>query len=164
MKSRMMAVLVVMVCAVSVGARAENPARVASVDLNRIQNEIGYQRLVFIETSDEVKAEVLKLRTQLDQILVDSLKEEEPAELVTLQAKIQAINNKLNIIRNAMSNRSSDYRKSLTRFISSRYAEQYALIVDAQMARSSGQLIVWKASEITDLTDDIIRELDRELP
>lgn len=164
MRRTMMALLGAMVCLGAAGARAEELSKIATVDLNRIVNEVGYQRLVFMDTSDEVRAEIMKLRTTLDDMLMEGVKEQDDAKVAILQAKIQAVNNKLNIIRNAMSNRSSDYRKSLTKYISRRYSDTYAVIIDSQIARGSGQVIVWNATAIADLTDEIIRDLDRELP
>jgi len=163
MKSKMMAVMMVMGCLLASSALADEVA-VASVDLNRIQNEVGYQRLVFIDTSDEVKVEILKLRTKLDQTLVECVREQDDGKLAILQTRIQSINSKLNTIRNAITSRSVDYRKLLAKFINSRYSKKYALIIDAQMVRNSGQIITWNASRMTDLTDEIIRVLDKELP
>lgn len=163
MKSKMMAVMMVMGCLLASSALADEVA-VASVDLNRIQNEVGYQRLVFIDTSDEVKVEILKLRTKLDQTLVECVREQDDGKLAILQTRIQSINSKLNTIRNAITSRSIDHRKLLAKFINSRYSKKYALIIDAQMVRNSGQIITWNASRMTDLTDEIIRVLDKELP
>lgn len=163
MKSKMMAVMMVMGCLLASSALADEVA-VASVDLNRIQNEVGYQRLVFIDTSDEVKVEILKLRTKLDQTLVECVREQDDGKLAILQTRIQSINSKLNTIRNAITSRSIDHRKLLAKFINSRYSKKYALIIDAQMVRNSGQIITWNASRMIDLTDEIIRVLDKELP
>lgn len=165
MKSKMMAVVMFAGCLLSSSLLAQEvAATVALVDLNRIQNEVGHQRLLFIDTSDEVKAEVLKLRTTLDQTLIECVKETDDSNVALLQTKIQSINNKLNTMRNAMGNRSSDYRKAVTKFIKSRYSEKYALILDAQVLRNGSQIIIGDASKITDLTDETIQALDRLLP
>ena len=167
MRSKMLIVMVIMGCLLSSQLQAEEvvaaPSAAASVDLNRIQNEVGYQRLMFLDTSDEVTAEIMRLRTTLDQTLVECVKEEDEGKSAILQAKIQAINNKLNAIRNAMSSRGSDYRRSLAKYISSQYSGKYALIVDAQMLRGSGQ-IIWNSSGMIDLTDEIIQTLNKQLP
>jgi Skp family chaperone for outer membrane proteins len=163
MKSKMMVLIVVMGCLLASSALAGEVA-VASVDLNRIQNEIGSQRLVFIDASDEVKAEILSLQKTLDETLIECVKEQDDGKLAILQARIQSINKKLNMIRSAMTSRRIEHKKSLAKFINSRYSKKYALIVDAQMFRNSGQLIVWNASRIDDLTDEIIQILDKELP
>ncbi|MDP2943081.1 MAG: hypothetical protein Q8O36_06235 [Candidatus Omnitrophota bacterium] len=164
MKSKIMAVVTIIGCLLSSSLLAAEVTAVASVDLNRVQNEVGYQRLVFMDTNDEVKAEMLKLRTALDQTLIECVRENDDGKLAILQTKIQSINNKLNTIRNAMSYRHDDNRKALTKFINSRYSGKYALVIDAQMARNNGQIIIWEAPKITDLTDEIIEVLDRELP
>ena len=164
MKSLIIAVVTVIGCLLSSSLLAAEVATVASVDLNRVQNEVGYQRLVFIDRNDEVKAEMLKLRKALDQTLIECVRENDDGKLAILQTKIQSINNKLNTIRNAMGYRNNDSRKALAKFINSKYSGKYALIIDAQMARNNGQVIVWDASRITDLTDEIIEALDRELP
>jgi len=164
MKSKMMAVITVTGCLLACSLPADEAVAIASVDMNRVQNEVGYQRLVFIDTSNEVKTEMLKLRTALDQTLIECVRENDDGKLAILQTKIQSINNKLNTIRNAMSNRNFDNRKALTKYINSRYSEKYALIIDAQMVRNSGQIIIWNAPRMTDLTDEIIQALDRELP
>ena len=164
MKSVIVAVVTVIGCLLSGSVLASEAVSVASVDLNRVQNEVGYQRLVFIDRNDEVKAEMLKLRTTLDQALIECVRENDDGKLAILQTKIQSINNKLNTIRNAMSYRHDDNRKALTKFIKSRYSEKYALVIDAQMARNNSQVIIWEAPKITDLTDEIIEVLDRELP
>ncbi len=164
MKSKIMAVVTIIGCLLSSSLLAAEVTAVASVDLNRVQNEVGYQRLVFMDTNDEVKAEMLKLRTALDQTLIECVRENDDGKLAILQTKIQSINNKLNTIRNAMSYRHDDNRKALTKFINSRYSGKYALVIDAQMARNNGQIIIWEAPRITDLTDEIIEVLDRELP
>ncbi len=167
MNSKIIAIVAVMGCVLSSNLQAEEvaavPSAAASVDLNRIQNEVGYQRLTFLDTSDEVTTEIMRLRTTLDQTLVECVKEEDEGKSAILQAKIQSINNKLNTIRSAMSSRGSDYRRSLAKFISSRYSGKYALIVDAQMLRSSGQ-IIWNSSGMIDLTDEIIQTLNQQLP
>ncbi|MDD5072988.1 MAG: hypothetical protein PHX64_02860 [Candidatus Omnitrophica bacterium] len=164
MKSVIMAVLTVIGCLLSGSLLAGEVSAVASVDLNQIQNEVGYQRLVFMNANDEVKAEMLKLRKTLDQALIECVRENDDSKLAILQTKIQSINNKLNAIRNAMSYRSSDHRRALTRFIKNRYSGKYALVIDAQMGRNNSQVIIWDAPRMTDLTDEIIQELDRELP
>lgn len=163
MKRKMMAVVAAMGCLLA-NLLADEIAAVASVDLNRVQNEVGYQRLACIETSDEVKAEMLKLRAALNQTLIECVREEDEGKLAILQTKIQSINNKINAIRNALNNRGGDYRKALIKFINSRYSQKYVLIIDAQQVRSSGQMIVLNYSKMTDLTDEIIQVLDRELP
>ena len=164
MKSKIMAIVTAIGCLLSGSLLAAEVAAVASVDLNRIQNEVGYQRLVFIDRNDEVKAEMLKLRTALDQALVECVRENDDGKLAILQTRIQSMNNKLNTIRNAMSYRNSDNRKALTKFIRNRYSGKYALVIDAQMARNNSQIIIWEAPRITDLTDEIIEVLDQELP
>jgi len=164
MKNKIAAAVALLACLASSSLPAEEAVAVASVDLNRIQNEIGYQRLVFIDMSDEVNAEILKLRTALDQALVECVREKDDGKLAILQTKIQSINNKINTIRNAMSYRNSDNRRVLTKFINSRYSGKYALIFDAQMARGSSQMIIWNSSKMMDITDEIIQALDRELP
>ncbi len=164
MKSVIVAVVTVIGCLLSGSLLAAEVATVASVDLNRVQNEVGYQRLAFLDSNDEVKAEILKLRAALNQALIDCVRENDDGKLAILQAKIQSLNNKLNIIRNAMSNRSTDGRKGLMKFIKSQYSGKYALVIDSQMVRYNGQIIIWDASRITDLTDEIIKALDKELP
>jgi len=142
----------------------DNLSTVAIVDQNRIQNEIGYQRFIFLEMSDEVRAEVQKLKTSLDQIVADSLVEENEDEVAFLQQKIQLINNKLNLLRNAMGNRGHDNRRSLAKYISGKYAEKYALIIDANVLRGGGNVLLIDNKKVTDLTDEIIETLDKELP
>jgi len=159
-----MAIVAAMGCLLASNLLSDEIATVASVDLNRVQNEVGYQRLACIETSDEVKAEMLKLRTALNQTLLDCVREEDEGKLAILQTKIQSINNKLHAIRNALNSRGGDYRKALIKFINSRYSQKYMLIIDAQQVRNSGQMIIWNNSKMTDLTDEIIQALDRELP
>lgn len=164
MKSKIMATVMLSGCLLSNSILADEVAAVASVDLNRIQNEVGYQRLAFIDTSDEVQAEMLKLRKELDQKLIECVKEKDDGKLAILQTQIQSLNNKLNTIRNALSNRNPDIRKALTKFIKNRYSKKYALIIDTQLVRNSGPTIIWDASKMTDLTDEIIQALDQELP
>ncbi|MFA5338747.1 MAG: hypothetical protein WC317_01195 [Candidatus Omnitrophota bacterium] len=164
MKSVIVAVITVIGCLLSGSLLADEVSAVASVDLNQIQNEVGYQRLVFMDANDEVKAEMLKLRKALDQALIECVRENDDGKLAILQTKIQSMNNKLNTIRNTMSYRNSDHRRALTKFIKSRYSGKYALVIDAQMARNNSQVIIWDAPRMTDLTDEIIQELDRELP
>lgn len=164
MKSVIMAVVTVIGCLLSGSLLAAEVTAVASVDLDRVQNEVGYERLVFIVRNDEVKAEMLKLRKALDQALIECVRENDDSKLAVLQAKIQSLNNKLNTMRNAMSYRHNDNRKALAKFIKSRYSGKYALVIDAQMARNSHQIIIWDAPKMTDLTDEIIEVLDRELP
>ncbi|MBN2301497.1 MAG: hypothetical protein JXN60_03165 [Lentisphaerae bacterium] len=165
MKNTMIGIITVITCLWSGNLTADETAGVAaSVDLNRIQNEVGYQRLVFLDTNDEVKAEILKLRTALDQALIECVRDKDDSNMAIFQTKIQSINNKLNTIRNALSSRSTDHRKALTKFIKSRYSEKYSLIIDAQMAMHHGQTIIWNVSEMIDLTDEIIQTLDHELP
>ena len=106
----------------------------------------------------------MRLRRTLDQIVVESLKEEDDSNLAVLQTRIQSINNKLNILRGAMGNRSCDYRILLTKYIASRYGETYALIYDGQMARNNWPMIIWSSSSTPDLTEEIIQTLHRELP
>jgi Skp family chaperone for outer membrane proteins len=163
MKSKMMAVIMVMGCLLASSALADEVA-VASVDLNRIQSEVGYQRLVFIDASDEVKAEILSLQRKLDKTVIECVKEQDEGKLEILETRIKSINKKLNIIRSAMTSRRIDHKKSLAKFINGRYSKKYALIIDAQMFRNSGQIIFWNASRMTDLTDEIIQMLDKELP
>ena len=158
------AMLVFMVCMLSMCVQAEETSDVASVDLNRVQNEVGYQRLVFLDASDEVKAEIVKLRQALDQIMLESVREEDDSKIALLQARSQSINNKLNIIRNTMSMRNSDYRRALIRYINTRYSEKYALVLDQQMFRNNDQVLVSDASKIVDLTNEIIQTLNQELP
>ena len=158
------AMLVFLVCMLSMCVQAEEMGNVASVDLNRVQNEVGYQRLVFLDASDEVKAEIIKLRQALDQIMLESVREEDDSKIALLQARSQSINNKLNIIRNTMNMRNSDYRRALIRYINKRYSENYALVLDQQMFRNNDQVLVSDASKIVDLTNEIIQTLNQELP
>lgn len=164
MKSGIMAVIAAIVCLLSGSLSAAEATAVASVDVNRVQNEIGYERLSFINTNDEVRAEILKLRKALNQALMECVRENDDSKLAILRTKIESINNKLNILRNVMNYRNSDSRKGLVKFINSRYSGKYALVIDAQMCRNNSQIIVWNAPKMTDLTDEIIKELDKELP
>lgn len=162
---KFVAVLIVIVAGLlPVDARAAGAVAVASVDLNRIQNDVGSHRLIWLDVGEEARAEVLKLRRTLDQIVVESLKEEDDSKLAVLQTRLQSINNKLNILRGALGNRSCDYRKILAKYITRRYGETYAFIYDAQMAGNNWPMIIWSASNTPDLTEEIIQTLDRELP
>ena len=158
------AMLVFLVCMLSMCVQAEEMGNVASVDLNRVQNEVGYQRLVFLDASDEVKAEIIKLRQALDQIMLESVREEDDSKIALLQARSQSINNKLNIIRNTMNMRNFDYRRALIRYINKRYSGNYALVLDQQIFRNNDQVLVSDASKIVDLTNEIIQTLNQELP
>lgn len=164
MRNPTVLLIVILAVMLAMGARAGEAVAVASVDLNRIQNDVGSHRLIWLDLGEEARGEVLKLRRILDQIVVASLKEEDDSNLAVLQARIQSINNKLNILRSALGNRNCDYRKILTKYITRRYGETYAFIYDAQMARNNWPMIIWSASSTPDLTEEIIQTLDRELP
>ena len=96
--------------------------------------------------------------------MLESVREEDDSKIALLQARSQSINNKLNIIRNTMSMRNSDYRRALIRYINKRYSEKYALVLDQQMFRNNDQILVSDASKIIDLTNEIIQTLNQELP
>lgn len=150
----------------STHVRAEGPTAIAVVDMNRLQNEVDYQRLFLLGASDEVRAEVTKMKASMDQILVESLASDDDAKVALLQNRIQTINNKLNLIRNALGNRNGgrDNRRTLVEYIHQQYGEKYAVIIDAQMIRNNGQMILWNPTQVTDLTDEILKKLDKDLP
>ncbi len=164
MKSGIIAIIMAIVCLLSGNLLAGEAILVASVDLNRVQNGVDYQRLLFLDANDEVKAELLKLRTALNEALHECVNENDDGKLTILQTKIQSINNKIEVLRNAMSNRSTDGRKGLMKFIKSQYSGKYALVIDSDIVSNNDQIIIWNSPKITDLTDEIIEALDRELP
>ncbi|HOW97107.1 MAG TPA: hypothetical protein P5567_08085 [Kiritimatiellia bacterium] len=164
MKKTILSAIVILVGLLSGGVRAGGPVTVASVDLNRIQNDVGNQRLMWLDMGEEARAEILNLRRSQDRLMVQCLKEDDDSKQAVLQTQLQSINNKLNMLRSALGNRGNDPRKALTRYIARRYGETYALVYDAQVERNNWSLIVWSASSVPDLTEEIIQTLDRELP
>ncbi len=142
---------------------AESAPRIAQVDLNRVQNELGYQRLFMANVHPDVKAEIIKLKQSLDTLLLEVVREEDESKATLLQARVNSINNKLNTISSAMGNRGVDHRKAASKLVAERFGSTYPLIIDSQMMRGH-QLIVWNSKDVVDITDEVIRTLDSELP
>jgi len=138
-------------------ARAE--LVIATVDLNQVQENVGYENLRLLSADATVRAKLKELRTQHAAITAKTIAATNQDELNALSEQNSLVQQKEQALVNMITDQSNGDRQ-IRAWIRKNFATRYDLILDAQQR---DQAFILKNGKMVDITDDVIVALTAEL-
>ena len=161
------AVLVVNLATLSVawGADAGRPT-VATVNLDLVYSQVGYDSLPFSSVDPETKATLAKISADRAKLQQELLKANDELALRKINESLQFLRSKQEAIRNSMTrvrNGGGDYRQSLSRFIKDHFGKKYPIIIQAGGGYDWKRTAIQFEAQEEDITDQVIEVFMKEL-
>lgn len=160
MKSLLTAVLVLL----GAVASAEEAARfdVATVDIDRVVNAIGYENLAVLSADSRTKELLAGLNREMAELYGAILDTEDGAAGRELQQRYSALEQKLAWIKSQAARRGCrDYRETVAQFVRLRYGARHPVIVVRNQFNAAA-FVQWNVRE-TDITHEVIEAFRMEL-
>ena len=149
----------------SAAAAPDSGSKIAKVNLNRIQSEIHYKKIMQLDMKPEIRKKLRGLDVKIDEYLSEILNTDDEEKLAALKEKIRVVNSKISSIEsaiNAVKRNRRDYRVVLREYIRNHFSNDYGLIVEDQFLNRRHNIIHIN-DNYTDITDEVINKLRKDI-
>jgi len=141
---------------------AERPKlTIAIVNMEQVQQEIGYQNLRLLSADKDLRAKMKELRVRGEELKGKIVAAEDDTAISTLTRAVQSLNTKREALM-SLSRNNDDYRQALAAWIRTTYADKFDIVATGQIQQNQQQILMLRA-RYEDITDQVVAALQAEL-
>lgn len=140
---------------------------IASVNLNRVSSQIGYQELAILGAPAELKLRLREIAKEEKAAQSKILQVKDEGDMQKLQVELRVLGEKKRLFMQAFQTSSSgrNRQKDVKEFIQSKFSEKYPIILNGDSGNSfvnSYNMVSFRA-ETKDITEEVITALHAEI-
>ena len=140
---------------------------IASVQLNRISSQIGYQEMAALGAPDELKQKLREISKEEKATQSKILSVKEEGDMQKLQVELRVLAEKKRLFMQAFqaSGSGRGQQKVLKDFIQAKFSDKYPIILNGDSGNplANSHNVVSFRAETKDITDEVIAAVEKEI-